>query len=229
MPNAHAIIVAAGKGLRMRAQMPKQYLPLNGIPVLARTIGAFARCPHIGKIIVVIPPGDQPHCRQHILPLVQTEKAIRLVEGGRERQDSVFNALNVIREKTDLVAIHDGVRPMITTDQITACITAADNSGACIMALPVTDTVKQVTRERTIARTVDRSDLWLAQTPQVFRHEIILEAHRKARREGFIGSDDAMLVERAGHPVRVVRGHKDNLKLTTQEDIALAEYLLKNA
>lgn len=229
MSKTYAIIVAAGKGLRMQLETPKQYLPLEGIPVLARTIKKFDACPQISAILVVIPPGDQSFCRDHILSTIQTVKSIGLVEGGSTRQESVFKALGKILEKDAWVAIHDGVRPLIETEMITASINAAFSTGACILALPVSDTVKRVHREDRIEKTIDRSSLWFAQTPQVFRLDIIMAAHRQAQADGFNGSDDALLVERVGNDVTVVEGHKKNLKITTREDIRLAEFFLHMA
>ena len=226
MSKTYAIIVAAGKGLRMRTDMPKQYLPLHGVAVLARTVQIFDSCPQIDEILLVIPPGDQDFCRTNILNSIQTEKIIQLVAGGPERQESVFNALKMIRDKDALVAIHDGVRPLVAVDLITASIKAADRSGACIVALPVSDTVKRVDRDGCIQKTIDRDGLWFAQTPQVFRYEIIMAAHLRAQEDHFNGSDDALLLERMGTAVEVVEGHKNNIKITTPEDILLAEYLL---
>lgn len=229
MSKTYAIIVAAGKGLRMRMEIPKQYLPLNGVALLARTVQKFDFCPQIDEILLVIPPGDQDFCRTNILNSIQTEKIIQLVAGGSERQESVFNALKLIRDKNALVAIHDGVRPLVDVGLITASIKAADRSGACIVALPVSDTVKRVDQGGCIDKTIDRNGLWLAQTPQVFRHEIIMAAHLRAQEDHFNGSDDALLLERMGSAVEVVEGHKNNLKITTPEDILLAEYLLSCA
>ena len=212
----------------MRLETPKQYLPLNGIPVLARTVKKFDACPQIDAILVVIPPGDQSFCRDKILSTIETVKSIRLVEGGSTRQKSVFNALGEIHEKDAWVVIHDGVRPLIETKMITASITAALSTGACILALPVSDTVKRVHRQGRIEKTIDRSSLWFAQTPQVFRLDIIMAAHRRAQADDFNGSDDALLVERLGKDVTVVEGHKNNLKITTREDIQLAEFFLKS-
>lgn len=219
-----AIIVAAGRGSRLGADMPKQFLELAGQPVVVRTLRRVATCPQIDEIIVVLPSDEitrfAPQLRQ-IVP------SVRIVPGGRERQDSVFNALGAVdRKRAEIILVHDGVRPLVTVAEISRVIARAREDGAAILATSIPDTIKEVEGER-VVRTLDRQRLYLAQTPQAFRAEILIEAHERAEREGIRATDDAALVEYYGHPVMVVEGSPYNIKITWPEDLALAEALLR--
>jgi 2-C-methyl-D-erythritol 4-phosphate cytidylyltransferase len=221
-----AIVVAAGKGRRMGGPRPKQYMPLGGKPLLAHTLRAFDRCSAVESVYVVLPGEDLSYCRETILPLLNRPEHVRLVSGGARRQDSVYNALACLAPSVELVVIHDGVRPLVQAQQIEAVVKGAREHGACLLAVPVEETVKQVDRSGRVTGTLERSRIWLAQTPQAFRTALIQKAHRQARRENFSATDDAALVERMGALVKVIPGGRENIKITVAEDLALAETLL---
>jgi len=221
-----AVIVAAGKGIRMKDNVRKQYLPLAGRPILAHSLTLFEECNLINKIILVIPEDDFDFCRKRILP-TRSKKTVRLVPGGESRQDSVYNGLLAADENTGVVVIHDGVRPFIRIKILELCISEAKEMGACILGIPVQDTVKQVESSGHIIKTLARDTLWLAQTPQAFQYEIIKKAHENARVKGYAGTDDAFLVEQMGKHVKIIKGSKNNIKITTREDLRLAEVMLR--
>jgi len=223
----YAIIVGAGKGLRMKTDVPKQYLRLNRLPIIAYSLKAFADCEDVDSIYWVVSEEDRKSCRQKILPQLSIEKPVHVLPGGRRRQDSVHNGLAAVKNHASIVAIHDGVRPFIRPGQISEGIAAARASGACILALPVSDTLKHVNASNTIERTVRRETLWQAQTPQTFKYRVIWDAHERAAADGFKGTDDASLVEHYGGKVKVVKGSSRNIKITRQEDLRIAEALLK--
>ena len=224
---ASAIIVAAGKGMRMQDPVRKQYLRLGGRPIVSHTLMAVDGCDLIRSIILVIPPEDEDFCRQKIVSPLNLHKQIQLVAGGAQRQDSVFNGLSAINDKESPVAIHDGVRPFVTAEQISQCIQTAKETGACIMGIPVLDTVKRADGQQRVAETLDRSALWLSQTPQVFDFHIIHRAHIIARQEAYQGSDDSLLVERLGYKVKIIPGTQSNIKITTPEDLLIGEAILQ--
>jgi 2-C-methyl-D-erythritol 4-phosphate cytidylyltransferase len=222
---AAAIIVAAGRGKRFSGPIPKQFLPLAGRPILSHTLHQFAASPSVDTIWLVVAESDFSYCRQHILTQRSLGVPVRLVAGGSERQHSVYNALQVLPKRRQLVVIHDGVRPLVSTALIEACIQTADAYGACVVGMPAHETIKQADRSNHIACTLNRENIWLVQTPQAFRYELIAQAHRQARQDDFQGTDDAVLVERLGHPVKIIAGSKRNLKITTREDLIMAEAL----
>ena len=225
-PTATAVIVAAGKGVRMQSDTRKQYMTLGGLPVLARTLQAFDQCEAIRAIHLVIPETDIQFCRDTILPEAQTTIPVHLVPGGAERKDSVYNGLLAADDSEEVVVIHDGVRPLISPEQIEMCIRVAAASGAGILAIPVKDTLKRVYSESIIEATVQRESLWAAQTPQAFNYKLILEAHQAGDDLADGITDDAQLIERMGRPVQIIPGSYLNLKITTPEDLALAEAIL---
>jgi 2-C-methyl-D-erythritol 4-phosphate cytidylyltransferase len=224
-----AVIVAAGRGVRMQNVTRKQYLQVAGRPVLVHTLLKFDVCPLIDHICLVVPDDDLDFCRHRLLAGGPIKKTVQFVAGGRYRQQSVYNGLKSLDHKNGLVAIHDGVRPLVDPLLITACIRAAETSGACAPGIPADDTIKRVSGEGTIEGTVERKGLWLIQTPQVFRYAVITEAHDRALRDGYVGTDDASLVERLGFPVTLISGSKSNIKVTTAEDLAMAAALLRAA
>ena len=226
---ASAIIVAAGKGMRMNAGRPKQYLTIAGRPVLSHTLKRFLDCRQVGAVYLIVPQSDMDFCRDTVLAPLHSDKPVRLISGGDVRQQSVFNGLRAVEDKAEncLTIIHDGVRPLVQVDLIIACIRQAERTGACIAGVPASDTIKRVDHTEQIKETVSRDGLWLAQTPQVFRYDLILNAHEKALAEGYTGTDDAGLVERLGHPVSIVHGSKTNIKITTREDLTVAAALLQ--
>ena len=207
----------------------KQYLQVVGRPVLVHTLLKFDVCPLIDHICLVVPDDDLDFCRHRLLAGGPIKKTVQFVAGGRYRQQSVYNGLKSLDHKNGLVAIHDGVRPLVDPLLITACIRAAETSGACAPGIPAYDTIKRVSGEGTIEGTVERKGLWLIQTPQVFRYAVITEAHDRALRDGYVGTDDASLVERLGFPVTLISGSKSNIKVTTAEDLAMAAALLRAA
>jgi len=223
----YAIIVAAGKGMRMRDAMRKQYLALDGKPILARTLTAFKRCEQIDEIIVALPAEDIEFCRTEIIPAARLGKETRLIVGGARRQDSVYNSLETIETDDGIALIHDGVRPFVQQEHLIACIKGALRHGACILGTPAFDTVKQVNAKNEIVQTRQRDTLWLAQTPQAFQLKLIKQAHRAAKQDGFIGTDDAALVEHMGAVVKIIPGSRSNIKITNQEDLQLARALLQ--
>ena len=223
----YAIIVAAGKGIRMSDAVRKQYIALDGIPMLSRTLGVFDGCDRIDRIIMAVPEDDVDFCRNEIIPAAGMKKEPTLVIGGERRQDSVYNSLNSIETDDGVVLIHDGVRPFVNPEHLVACIEVAREHGACILGIPAFDTVKHVNAKNEIVETQKRDALWLAQTPQAFQLKLIQKAHETAKREGFKGTDDASLVERLGEVVKIIPGSRNNIKITNQEDLKLARALLQ--
>jgi len=221
-----AIVPAAGSGVRFGGVVPKQYLPLAGLPLLAWTLRALAGSGHVDCIVVLVAPGHEARCRAEILapyglPVDQ------VLPGGADRQASVYAGLSGAPADTDLVLVHDGARPLITPEIVRAAVRAAAAEGAAAVAVPVTDTIKAADAEGRVAETLPRGRLWAAQTPQVFRAAWLREAHARALTDGFRGTDDAVLVERLGYPVRLVPGSAENLKVTTMADLAQAEQILR--
>ena len=220
-----ALITAGGLGKRMGSPAPKQYLELNGRPVLAWTLLAFETHPVIDFIIFTVPPGDEDYCMEKIVKPYRFQKVRNIVAGGNDRQASVRHGLEKL-VKTDFIVIHDGVRPLVSADTIARSIETAKTYGAAVACVPVTETVKK--RIGQYVNTISRTDLLLAHTPQTFQSRLIIDAHRKALEDGFIGTDDAMLVERLGHPVVAIEDSDENIKITTPADMVLAGTLLKS-
>jgi len=218
-----AIIVAAGKGIRMKGTMRKQYLDLSGRPVLAHSIMALDSCPLVAEIYLVVPKEDVEYCQNKILSLLDLKNQINLVHGGAKRQDSVYNGLQAITKNTDTVVIHDGVRPFIQPEDLKECILGSKKFGACILGTPASDTLKSIDKSDIIKTTLPRENIWLAQTPQAFQYDLILKAHETARRDGYVGTDDASLVERLGEDVKIINGGRFNIKITQKEDLAVAK------
>lgn len=224
--NIHALIPAAGAGRRMGADTSKQYLTLCGQPILVHTLSLFQNHPAIDNILLVAPEDEIVFCRDEIVAPHDFDKVGRIVAGGRERQDSVRNGLRACDAADgDIVLIHDGVRPLLVAELVDASIAAAERTGAALVAVPAKDTIK-VVKQGKVLSTPDRQTLWQAQTPQVFRYDLIASAHEKAYKVGYHGTDDAQLAEWAGHEVTVVEGDYRNLKITTPEDLMLAESFL---
>jgi 2-C-methyl-D-erythritol 4-phosphate cytidylyltransferase len=222
-----AIIPAGGAGRRMGGDIPKQFLPLAGIPVLVHTLRAFQHTPIIDEIFLVAPQGDIPSVHRDIVEEYGISKVTSILAGGAERQDSVANALMHVRDDHGIVVVHDGVRPFVTDELIRRAVEAAGENGAVAVGLPVRDTVKSVTAAGAVVKTEDREGLWLTQTPQAFHRRLICAAYEKAMHDKFSGTDDASLVERMGVLVRMIPGDHDNIKLTTPEDLALGELIVR--
>ena len=222
-----AIIVAAGKGIRMDDNVRKQYLLLDDRPLISHTIEVFDECSIIDEIFLVVPEEDFVFCNENILNQQNFQKKVSLVPGGARRQDSVYNGLLAIDNIIDdsIVVIHDGVRPFIRSEQLTECITCATDYDACIFGIPAYDTLKRVNSSGFIENTIERNTIWLAQTPQAFKYNLIRRAHENALRAGIKGTDDAMLVELLETKVKIINGSRCNVKITTKEDLLLARAL----
>ncbi len=224
--NVHVLVPAAGVGRRVGSSVKKQYLMLGDRPLLAATLDRLAEHPRITAIHVIAPESEQDYCQKEVVERYAVKKIAGVVVGGAERQDSVRNGLLACgANDDDIVLIHDAVRPFFPLEQVDALIDEAAQHGASLLAVPAQDTVKEVVDGR-VTQTVDRSRLWLAQTPQAFRFGLIHEAHQRAHQQGYQGTDDASLVEWCGWPVVVVPGSAYNLKVTTPADLALARALL---
>lgn len=226
MGKNYAIILAAGRGTRMNQSINKMYLNLKGKPLIAHTLEAFYSLDIIKGIALVVSPGEEDMIREKVLDIYPPKKPIKLVHGGAERQHSVYNGLKSLPVDTQLVAIHDGARPLITPKVIERSFEVAKKWEAAVAGMPVKDTIKVVDSHGRVKETPDRSYLWLVQTPQTFSYSLIIEAHNRAIEDNFLATDDSTLVERLGRDVYMIEGGYENLKVTTPEDIAVAEEIL---
>ena len=224
MKKCGAVIVAAGKGTRMGANVKKQFIKLNGIEILARTVSKFENSVYIGQIILAVPDEDVEYCGG--MAEKYGWKKTTICRGGRERQDSVYNGVKELDGDTDIVLIHDGVRPFVNEKDILSVIEGVEKTGACALAVPVKDTVKVCSNENIVLETPNRDSLWAMQTPQGFNYKLIKEAYEKLP-HGFAATDDAMVMEFAGHKVYVTMGSYRNIKITTPDDILFGESILK--
>ncbi len=218
-----ALITAGGKGLRMGRQEPKQYILLKGVPIITRSILAFDDMEHVDRIIVTVPKGDERLCRERYVSPWDIKKPVTIVAGGATRQESVWRGLQNVGS-SDLVAIHDAARPLVSERVITETFHMAELHRAAIAAVKVRDTVKNETQGR--IQTIPRDGLWLAHTPQTFQRQLILKAHELAIGNSFQGTDDASLVEELGIKVALVEDDVVNIKITSPEDLWLAERFL---
>jgi 2-C-methyl-D-erythritol 4-phosphate cytidylyltransferase / 2-C-methyl-D-erythritol 2,4-cyclodiphosphate synthase len=223
-----AIIPAGGAGKRLKAHVSKQYLFLDHIPVLVHTLKVFQKSKVIDNIVLAVPPDDLVSIRQELIDKYRLTKLTTIVAGGKERQDSVRNSLLAINGKCDVVVIHDGVRPFVTQDLIKRIVGAAKTEGAATAGVKAKDTIKETKKNNSVAATIPRQNLWLTQTPQAFKFEIIKEAYKSAYDEKYYGTDDASLVERIGKKVKMIQGSYENIKITTPEDLIIAKALLKS-
>lgn len=222
----YAIILAAGKGTRMGLDINKMYLPLKGKPVIAHTLDAFYKAKAIEGIMLVVSPGEEHLIKEEVLSIYPPQKPVEITLGGATRQHSVANGLKALPKDTDIVAIHDGARALIVPDVIDKSVEMALRYGSAVAGMPVKDTIKRVASDGRVQETLDRSSLWLVQTPQTFRYSLIMEAHSKADSVGLVATDDSALVEAIGRDVHMIEGGYDNIKITTSEDIAIAEEIL---
>ncbi|MEH7494699.1 2-C-methyl-D-erythritol 4-phosphate cytidylyltransferase [Neobacillus niacini] len=218
------IIPAAGQGKRMGAGKNKLLLELNNIPVLIHTLRVFEEDELCQGIILAVNPLDTEEFK-YLLNKYKVKKVMDLVPGGKERQDSIYNALKTIKND-GIILVHDAARPFILKEHIHRLLDTAQETGAAIIGVPAKDTMKTVGNHVVMA-TVERSSLWAVQTPQAFRFSILFKAYEHAEKEHFIGTDDSSLVERISHPVTMVEGDYDNIKLTTKEDLFFAQAILK--
>lgn len=221
-----AIIMAAGKGKRMQTAVSKQFLPVCGKEILAWTVDVFDKSPLVDKILLVA-SADGKEDVQNLWNSYGWKKVAAVLEGGKERQNSVANGLAAVEKDTDIVLIHDGVRPFVTEEMIADSIDAAQEYGGAVIGVPAKDTIKVCSADGMAVETPDRSTLWQIQTPQTFQRSLIVDAYEKADRDGFLGTDDASVAEFAGHQVKVVMGSYRNIKITTKEDLIIAEAFLK--
>lgn len=224
--NVIALIPAAGTGRRMGTDKSKQYLEVGGRPILAHTLEVFDRCDAVSEVYLIVHEDDCAFACE-IIDGMRFSKSIKVIPGGKERQDSVRNGLSSIY-KCDMVMIHDGVRPFVTEEIIDRAIEETVKYGATTVAVPAKDTIKSVDGDGFVIETLERKKLWQIQTPQTFRYEIIKEAFDRAYADGFYGTDDAALVERLGYKVKIVEGSYQNIKITTPEDMVIAEAISRS-
>lgn len=224
-----AIVVAGGKGIRFGGDRPKQFLELNAIPIIVHTLRQFERCQQIDSVIIVLPPAEVA-AFQSLPERFDLKKVVRVVAGGETRAQSVQKGLAAIAE-AEVVAVHDGVRPLVTPDEIDRVVIAAAANGAAVLVASVEDTIKEIDSDR-IARTLPRHKLRRALTPQCFRFDLLARAYEglaEIEASGIEVTDDSFLVERLGVKVVAISGSARNIKITTQEDLAWAESLLKKS
>lgn len=221
-----AVIVAGGKGKRMGQGISKQYIKLEDKEVLAIAIEAFNKAQIIDEIVVVVGENEIDYCNENIIKKYKFEKVKKIIGGGIERQDSVYNGLINCNENTEIVLIHDGARPFVTEKMIVNSVNCARSYGACTIAVPVKDTIKTASVEGVIINTLKREELYAIQTPQTFKLNLILEGHREAKKNKLYVTDDTMLIEAMGKIVRIVQGSYFNIKLTTPEDLIFARAIL---
>jgi 2-C-methyl-D-erythritol 4-phosphate cytidylyltransferase len=222
MPGVNVIVVAGGRGRRFGGEEPKQFLSLAGEPMLRRSVRCFGGVPDLAAVVVVASPDAFARCEALLRPL---GLPLRFAACGPERQDSVAAGVAALDPDCEIAVVHDAARPLVTPDRIADCIAAARAHGAAILATPVADTIKRG-RDGRVTETVARSDLWVVQTPQAFRADVLRRAHAAAGGAAEPATDDAALVERLGLPVAIVPGDPSNRKITTPDDLAWAEALL---
>jgi 2-C-methyl-D-erythritol 4-phosphate cytidylyltransferase len=211
------VIPAGGAGVRFGGRTPKQFRRLGAVPILVATVRHFARHPAVGAVVVATPAAYVVRARRWLTAAMPRAR-ITVVAGGATRQESIWCALQAVPAEAAVILVHDAVRPLITRALIDRVVGAAREVGAAVCALPIAETIKRVEGDR-VDTTVERVGLWAVQTPQGFRASLLREAHDKARRDAVTGTDDSMLVERLGHPVKVVLGLPGNMKITTPDDL----------
>jgi 2-C-methyl-D-erythritol 4-phosphate cytidylyltransferase len=223
-----ALIAAAGKGQRMRGKIKKQFITLEGMPLLLYTLEAFEEFEGIEHLYLVLDEGDFEYCKGEIIQKYGIKKVSQLIPGGERRQDSVWNGLKAMEGHCDMVIIHDGARPFVSLDILKRLMTAMKDIQAVVTAIPARDTIKRVDGRGNVVDTLQRNTLFHIQTPQGFHYGVIKEAYKKALKEGIQGTDDAYFVERMGIRVKIIEGSPFNIKITTPEDIDLAHSILRS-
>ncbi len=218
-----ALIPAAGSGQRMGSTVPKPYLRLGGREILARTLEVFETCAVVHDVWVIVSAEQQAICRQEIVERYGFDKVRGVVTGGDERQASVWRGLQHLAPEVDWVVIHDGVRPFVNHSMIEAVVAEAVQHGAAIAAVPLKDTIKRVSPQGRVEATVPREHLWRIQTPQAFHRPLLQRAFEYACQQQLVATDEAGLIEAYGHPVHVVQGSEQNVKITTPDDLAMCE------
>ena len=226
MPSVGVVIPAGGTGKRFGGPIPKQFLRLRGASILQRTVGLFASLRSVGEIVIVVPAGYVQKT-ERLFSRWGQGKVASVVKGGRTRQDSVWNGLRSFRSNPGIVLVHDAVRPLVARRYVEKVIKQSRAHGAAVLGVRMKDTIKLEGRRGYYAHTLDRRKLWAVQTPQGFRFDILMKAHRKAQRDRFLGTDEASLVERMNVPVRIVEGDYRNIKITTAEDLRIAKTLMR--
>ena len=219
-----AVVPAGGAGTRMGGTVPKQFQELNGKPILYYTLKTLQDCGIISELILVVPEKEYDNACADWLG--NPEIVTKVVIGGEKRQDSVYNGFCEVSPQTEIVLVHDGVRPFLSHRMIRESVEVAREYGAAITAIPVHDTIKKVDVSGLVSQTVDREGLWRVQTPQVFRYELLREAFNKANSEKFYGTDEGTLIEHLGKPVKIVEGSEQNIKITRPEDLGLSEIFI---
>lgn len=226
-PKVFVIVPAAGSGTRLGGSVKKQFLLLRDKPILVHTLQRFEHCPDIDEIALAVPEQSIAEI-ETVLSHYRLHKVSKVTVGGEKRQDSVYNVLKKIPAKlSDIVLVHDGVRPFVEPKRISHLIKVCKEYNAAVLAVQPKDTVRRSAGGDFFDQTLDRNALWLVQTPQAFRAELLLKAYEKAKKEKFYSTDEAALVERIGAKVKIVEGSYDNIKITTQEDIELGKLILE--
>jgi len=220
------VIVAAGTGSRMNMGINKQFIKLEGKEIIYYTIEKFYKNENIDDIVVVVKEEEAEFFRKEILDKYNF-KNIKLAYGGKERQDSVYNGLKSLDKECNIVLVHDGARPFVSNKIINKSIEEAKENKAIVVGVPVKDTIKVIDNDKNIVDTPNRNILWAVQTPQTFDYNLLIKSYEDAFKDGFYGTDDAMLVERIGYKVKMVEGSYNNIKITTQEDLGLGSQILK--
>lgn len=221
-----AIVLAAGKGSRMKAGINKQFLELEDKPVIAHTLEVFNQCDEIEELIVVTAPEELDYFSENIIQKYHFNKIKKLVAGGAERQESAYRGIKAASEQSEILLIHDGARPFVSRQTILDCIREARHYGAASAGMPSKDTIKLLDEEGFVKVTPPRSCVWLTQTPQAFQRDILLRAHEEALARNAAATDDAMLAELLGYKVKMVEAAYENIKITTPEDLIIAAQLI---
>lgn len=226
MTSVALIIPAAGSGERLNRSIPKPYIQIAGKPILEHTIRRFLPLEGLRQILVATSAEYLDAARSILEGIIPDDLEYKCVEGGSERQHSIYNALQQTG-KVELVAVHDAVRPFVKANTIRDCIQTAAEVGGAVAGVPAKDTIKKVNDQKRVTETPDRKYLWQTQTPQIFRRHILMEAYTKAAEEQFLGTDDSSLVERLGYSVKMVKGSRNNIKITYPTDLKLAKLILE--
>ncbi len=222
------IIAAAGMSNRMGSKINKQFIAIDNKPILTHTLEKFEESKYIDEIILVSKEEEVEYCRKEIVKRYGFKKVTNIVRGGKERQDSIYNGLLALNENTDIVLTHDGARPFVRKEHIEDGIKGVIEHGACVIGVPVKDTIKVINDKEVVHHTPKRSLLWAAQTPQCFWADLIKRGYEYAINEGIVATDDSSLVEKMGYDIKMIMGSYDNIKITTPEDLIIAESLSKD-
>lgn len=221
------IVAAAGMSNRMGSKINKQFINIDNDPILVHTLNKFEQSNYIDEIILIAKEEEVEYCRKEIVRKYGFKKIKKIIKGGKERQDSIYNGILALDERSDIVLTHDGARPFVRKQNIEDGIKGVLEYDACVIGVPVKDTIKVVDDDKSVHHTPKRSMLWAAQTPQCFWRSILQKGYEYAINEGIVGTDDSSIVEKAGYDVKMIMGNYDNIKITTPEDLIIAESLLR--